>query len=135
MRTPCGMFEFVVLVLLSSQPIQPVAEGIASYYTTRESSSITASGDPLRDEGFTCAMRRGKFGDYYLVVAPSGRAVVCKLNDRGPYVAGRVIDLSHAAIHELHESDGLIPVKVYLLGGHPPGQLGRRGSLHSRVNK
>ena len=74
-------------------------------------------------------------GDYYLVVAPNGRAVVCKLNDRGPYVAGRVIDLSHAAIHELHESDGLIPVKVYLLGGHPPGQLGRRGPLHSRVNK
>jgi rare lipoprotein A len=114
------MFEIMALVLLSQQPFVPVAEGLASYYSVRESLPITASGEPLRDEIFSCAMRRGNFGDYYLVVADNGRSVVCRLNDRGPYVDGRVVDLSRAAIRQLHATKGLIPVKVYRLGEDPP---------------
>lgn len=114
------MFEVMALVLLSQQPLQPVVEGWASYYTTRESSSITASGEPMVDSAFTCAMRKGKFGDYYLVVAENGRSVVCRLNDRGPHVKGRVIDLTRAAMRVLSPHRDLVRVKVYRLGSSPP---------------
>lgn len=114
------MFEIMALVLLSQQPFTPVAEGLASYYTTRENTSITASGERFRDDGFSCAMLDGKFGDYFLVVADNGRSVVCRLNDRGPYIEGRVIDLSKAAMRELHATSGLLNVKVYRLGSEPP---------------
>jgi len=116
------MFEIMALVLLSQQPFVPVAEGMASYYTARESLPITASGEPLRDEIYSCAMRGGTFGDYYLVVADNGRSVVCRLNDRGPFVKGRVIDLTRAAIRQLHATKGLLPVKVYHLGAGPPAR-------------
>lgn len=116
------MFEIMALVLLSQQPFTPVVEGLASFYTARENTPITASGERLRDDRFSCAMLDGKFGDYYLVVADNGRSVVCKLNDRGPYIKGRVIDLSKAAMRELHATSGLLNVKVYRLGSDPPAR-------------
>ncbi len=112
------MFEIVALMLLSQQPMQPFTEGVASYYTIASSSHLTASGEPMRDDLKTCAMLEGEFGEYFLVVAENGRSVVCRLNDRGPYVKGRVIDLSKAAMRDL--GGGLANVKVYRLGMHPP---------------
>lgn len=117
------MFALVALMLLSQQPVQPVVEGVASYYTVRETSGITASGEPFRDRALTCAMRRGKFGKYFLVVADNGKAVVCRLNDRGPHVRNRVIDLSRAAMRKLDSRAGLIRVRVYALGHHIPRGL------------
>jgi rare lipoprotein A len=114
------MFEIVALMLLSQQPVPPVAEGIASYYTVSSSSSLTASGETLRDDEFTCAMLDGEFGDYFLVVADNGRSVVCRLNDRGPYHKGRVIDLSKAAMREIAGNRGLVKVRVFRLGQAPP---------------
>jgi rare lipoprotein A len=114
------MFELIALMLLSQQPMQPVAEGVASYYTVHSSGQRTASGETLRDGEFTCAMLDGHFGEYFLVVADNGRSVVCRLNDRGPFVKGRVIDLSKAAMKELDPKRGLLDVKVYRLGFHPP---------------
>jgi len=114
------MFEVMALVLLTQQPLQPVAEGWASYYTTRENSMITASGELMDDGAFTCAMRKGSFGDYFLVVAENGRSVVCRLNDRGPHVKGRVVDLSRAAMRALSPHRDLVRVKIYRLGSAPP---------------
>lgn len=110
------MIEILTLVLLSLQSLAPVAEGDASYYTVKSSGSQTASGERLRDWAYTCAMPGGTFGDHYLVVAENGRAVVCKLNDRGPHIEGRVVDLSKAAMRALDAKAGLVPVKVYHLG-------------------
>jgi rare lipoprotein A len=110
------MFEVVALMLLSHQPLPPVAVGEASYYTVESSSTITASGERFRDDALTCAMLEGEFGEYFLVVAENGRSVVVRLNDRGPYIDGRVIDLSEAAIRELHPTTGTLDVRVYPLG-------------------
>lgn len=110
------MFEVLALMLLSHQPLQPVVQGEASYYTVASSSMHTASGEVLNDKDFTCAMPDGKFGDYYLVVADNGNSVICRLNDRGPYVGNRVIDLSKAAMRELCPSSGTVNVSVYGLG-------------------
>lgn len=114
------LLEIMAFVLLSHQPLQPATEGVASFYTASSSSTMTASGERFEDDAFTCAMRQGEFGDYYLVVAENGRSVVCRLNDRGPYVKGRVIDLSKAAMRALHPRAGLVRVKVYHLGADPP---------------
>jgi rare lipoprotein A len=110
------MLHLVALLLVSQQPFHHVAQGVASYYTVQSSSRVTASGDLLNDKLYTCAMRDGEFGSYYLVVANNGSAVVCRLNDRGPSIKGRVIDLSEAAMRRLHASEDLIHVKVYEIG-------------------
>ncbi len=114
------MFPMLAILLLSTQPIQPCIEGIASYYTTAKTGFLTASGERLKDHEFTCAMPFGTFGDYYLVVnEKNGKAIICKLNDRGPFVKGRVIDLSLSAMKALEPRKGLIRVKVYHLGKGP----------------
>lgn len=117
------MFELVVLALISSQPLVPVVEGTASYYTIAETSTITASGETFRNDAYTCAMNQGEFGKYFLVVAENGSSVVVRLNDRGPFVKGRVIDLSRAAMRKLHPTAGTVKVKVYPLGDHMPEHL------------
>lgn len=113
-------------MLLSQQPIVPVTEGVASYYTVESSGTETASGETFRDDAYTCAMLEGEFGTYYLVVAESGKSVVVRLTDRGPYVKGRVIDLTKTAIRELDPKNGLINVKVYQLGPVPPSRTRKK---------
>ncbi|HQN00005.1 MAG TPA: septal ring lytic transglycosylase RlpA family protein [Candidatus Hydrogenedentes bacterium] len=120
------MLEIIAFVLLSHQPMAPVTEGVASYYTVESAGTRTASGERLNDGDFTCAMLQGAFGEYVLVVAENGRSVVCRLNDRGPFTRGRVIDLSRAAMRELHPTAGLLTVKVFRLGTNPPPELLRK---------
>lgn len=115
-----NMLEIMAFVLLSHQPLMPATEGVASYYTARSSSEITASGEAMCDQSYSFAMLDGEFGDYYLIVAENGNSVVCRLNDRGPYIKGRVVDLSKAAMRALHPTAGLLEVKVYRLGADPP---------------
>lgn len=119
------MFEIIALMLLSQQPLQPFVVGEASYYTVESSSRMTASGETMKDDAYTCAMLDGEFGEYYLVVAQNGNSVVCRLNDRGPYVGDRVIDLSEAAMRrlDLDLSNGVLNVTVYRLGNDPPPEL------------
>ena len=107
------MFQLLVLMLAWHQPLELAAEGIASYYTVESSGKITASGEPLRNDAFTCAMKGLPLGSYCLVVAENGNSVVCRVNDRGPHVKGRVIDLTEAAMRRLHATSGTLRVKVY----------------------
>lgn len=109
------MVAFVAVMLFSQQPVAPVMEGVASYYTVASSSRTTASGETMRDDAYTCAMREGEFGTYYRITAENGESVICRLNDRGPYVKGRVIDLSEAAIRDLHPTAGLLKVTVEMV--------------------
>jgi len=119
------MIELIALVLFSQQPIPAMIEGKASYYSVDSSSNRTASGELFRDDEFTCAMNTGEFGDRVLVVSDSGRSVVCRINDRGPFVKHRVIDLSRAAMNKLDPGlrRGVVNVRVYPLGpgtANPP---------------
>jgi len=109
------MLGLVAVLLVSQLPLEHVADGVASYYTVASSGAQTASGDALDDRRFTCAMRKGDLGSYVLVVAENGNSVVCRVNDRGPFIKGRVVDLSKAAMRTLHDSAGLLQVNVYKL--------------------
>ena len=69
--------------------------GIASFYGN-ESGSKTASGQRFNQNAMTCAHRSLPFGTR-LRVTHGDRSVVVTVNDRGPFVRGRVLDLSTAA--------------------------------------
>jgi rare lipoprotein A len=75
--------------------------GIASVYS-HESGSGTASGQKLNHEAFTAAHRTLPFGTKVKVTNKSnGHSVVVTINDRGPFVRGRVIDVTPAAARVL----------------------------------
>lgn len=90
-------------------------EGIASYYSNEESGIETASGEVFDDMQNTCAMLEGDFNSHCIILG-NGRITICRLNDRGPYINGRIIDLSKSAMQDLKGiKKGIIPVKVYRL--------------------
>ncbi len=76
--------------------------GLASWYGPGFSGHRTASGERFNTGAFTAAHRSLPFGSRVLVTSRrTGRSVVVRINDRGPFVGGRVIDLSPAASHAL----------------------------------
>jgi rare lipoprotein A len=82
--------------------------GIASVYSDRR----TASGEAMNPGALTAAHRTLPFGTEVTVInRDNGRSVVVRINDRGPFVRGRVIDLSPAAARALGV-DGLAPVSL-----------------------
>jgi rare lipoprotein A len=73
--------------------------GSASWYAL---TSKTASGERMNPEKLTAAHRTLPFGTKLKVTnQKNGRAVVVRINDRGPFIKGRVIDLSKAAAREI----------------------------------
>jgi rare lipoprotein A len=80
--------------------------GIASVYCDRH----TASGERMNCAAMTAAHRTLPFGTRVTVTA-GGRSVVVRINDRGPFIRGRVIDLSPAAARALR-IDGLANVTL-----------------------
>ena len=73
--------------------------GMASYYGN-ESGSKTASGQRFNQNALTAAHRSLPFGTK-LRVTHGGRSVVVTINDRGPFIKGRVLDLSTAAARQV----------------------------------
>ena len=109
----------IVLLLMMGTSIVPVTSksvlaesGIASIYSTNEGSTQTASGVKLDDNALTAAHRTLPFGSKVRVTnAKNGQTVVVTITDRGPFVPGRVIDLTPAGAQALGFS-GLAPVTV-----------------------
>ena len=77
-------------------------EGVASYYADSLDGNSTASGEPYDKDAMTAAHRTLPFGTVVRVVnLDNDRQVVVTINDRGPHVKNRIIDLSGAAAAEL----------------------------------
>jgi rare lipoprotein A len=93
--------------------------GIASIYST-DSGSQTASGQRLNPKALTAAHRTLPFGTKVRVTnRKNGRSVVVTINDRGPFIRGRVIDLTPAGARELGFS-GLTQVALAIEEPAPP---------------
>ena len=87
------------------------SSGIASVYD-QSSGASTASGEPLREDAMTAAHRTLPFGTMIRVTnRRNGQVALVRVNDRGPFVRGRVIDLSPAAGRALGLS-GLVEVSL-----------------------
>ena len=92
------------LLTLGFTPLhaQHSQKGKASFYAKSFSGRKTASGERLHPDSLTCAHRTYPFGTLLQVYNPAnGRTVVVRVTDRGPYVRGRIIDLSWRAAKEL----------------------------------
>ena len=77
----------------------------------------TANGERANPRGMTAAHKSLPFGTMVTVVNKSnGRQVTVRINDRGPFIPGRIIDLTPAAASELGFS-GLAPVQISVNGG------------------
>jgi rare lipoprotein A len=87
--------------------------GVASFYD-KDYQGWTASGSRYDSAKLTCAHRSLPFGTRLSVSDPrTHRAVTVVVNDRGPFVKGRVLDLSYAAAQALHMTGrGLMNVKA-----------------------
>lgn len=81
--------------LTFSTPIHAATCGLASYYGS-ESGSITANGERFKPMGLTAASKTLKFNTK-IRVTYKGKSVIVRINDRGPYVKGRFLDLSKGA--------------------------------------
>jgi rare lipoprotein A len=103
-----SMKKIIVAVVAAFVGLSAVAEagvvGMASYY---KSGRLTANGERFNPHGFTAAHRKLKFGTKVRVTnMRNGKSVVVRINDRGPFIRGRVIDLSLGAakVIGLHKS-------------------------------
>ena len=93
-----------LLLTIGFTPLQAQLpqKGKASYYSKKFHGRKTASGERLHPDSLTCAHRTYPFGTKLKVYNPAnGRSVVVRVTDRGPYVRGRIIDLSWRADKEL----------------------------------
>ena len=86
--------------------------GVASVYTTKHGLK-TASGRRLNDGALTAAHRTLPFGSKVRVTNKrNGRSVVVTITDRGPFIRGRVIDLTMAGANAIGMGYGLAPVTL-----------------------
>lgn len=91
--------------------------GEASYYGDRHHGKKTASGERFNQRALTAAHRTLPFGTQVRVTNLNNeRSVVVRINDRGPFVRGRIIDVSRAAAERLDMlRSGVAPVRIEAL--------------------
>ncbi|WP_435389392.1 septal ring lytic transglycosylase RlpA family protein [Halomonas ramblicola] len=114
----CLMAGFLTLGTVASVQAHDTSaetqEGMASFYSDKFQGRTTASGQPFDQNRLTAAHRHLPLGTTVLVTRPdTGQEVEVVINDRGPFVKGRIIDLSKRAARHLgmlHR--GVAPVMV-----------------------
>ena len=122
------LFVFVFIIVALGVPYNVSAqtagepfreEGIASWYGSEFDGRLTASGEIFDSSLLTAAHPTLPFGSMVLVTNRiNNRQVVVRVNDRGPFVPARIIDLSMAAAQVLRMLDpGVVPVNIEVL--HP----------------
>ncbi|XBS70921.1 endolytic peptidoglycan transglycosylase RlpA [Acerihabitans sp. KWT182] len=109
--------------------------GLASSYGAERSGNTTAIGEPFDSQALTAAHPTLPLPSYVRVTNLSnGRQLVVRVNDRGPYTPGRIIDLSEAAAERLNISNQTT-VKVDFIQVAPDGTLSGPGTIGTVVAK
>lgn len=101
----------------ASSSVRTIQQGWASWYGPRFHGRLTANGERFNKFHLTAAHRTLPFNTRVRVTnLQNGRSIVVRINDRGPYIRGRIIDLSYAAARQLGmHRKGVIQVKVEIL--------------------
>jgi rare lipoprotein A len=88
--------------------------GEASYYSMKFQDRKTASGEKFNNYAMTAAHKTLPFGTKVIVTnTNNGKTVTVKINDRGPFVKGRIIDLTRAAFSKIESVDkGIVKVRI-----------------------
>ncbi|WP_092070228.1 septal ring lytic transglycosylase RlpA family protein [Prevotella sp. tf2-5] len=108
---------FLFLLINMGENAFAQQRGKATFYTRKWDGRKTASGERLYNDSLVCAHKSHKFGTLLKVVNPAnGKEVIVKVIDRGPYMKGRIIDLSIRAARELgilSQGVAIVEVSVY----------------------
>ncbi|MCR5712731.1 MAG: septal ring lytic transglycosylase RlpA family protein [Prevotella sp.] len=108
---------FLFLLISMGENAFAQQRGKATFYTRKWDGRKTASGERLYNDSLVCAHKSHKFGTLLKVVNPAnGKEVIVKVIDRGPYMKGRIIDLSIRAARELgilSQGVAMVEVSVY----------------------
>lgn len=98
----------------STEQGEAIGSGKASFYAQQHHGKLTASGERFDQHSLTAAHRTLPFGTRVRVInTRNGKSVVVRINDRGPFVRGRVIDLSKAAFQSIASTrSGVIRVRL-----------------------
>lgn len=116
-----------------------VQTGLASWYGPNFHGKTTSSSEVYNMHDMTAAHRTLPFGTHVMVTnLNNGKSVKVKINDRGPFVEGRIIDLSYAAAQVLNAvGPGVIPVAIEVLADESPPKSSLRYAVQvgSFVNK
>lgn len=117
-------------ISVESKQLIAQSVGKASYYGNEpgEGGPLTANGERYNSGGLTAAHRTLPFGTKVRVTSPNtGRSVVVRINDRGPFIPGRIIDLSIGAAQAIGlTKSGVGTVRMDVLGGGESRRQGRR---------
>ena len=94
-----------------------VETGKASFYGGRWIGRLTANGEHYRAEDCTAAHKKLPFNSMVRVTnLKNGKSVIVRINNRGPYAKGRILDLSVVAARKIEMvGDGIVPVKAEVL--------------------
>ncbi|HUX13177.1 MAG TPA: septal ring lytic transglycosylase RlpA family protein [Spirochaetia bacterium] len=116
-RLRLALLAAAIFVLSAAFAAATETEGYASWYGPHFQGKLTASGEIFDTNRFTAAHKSLPFGSIVKVTnLENNRSVVVRINDRGPYVAGRIIDLTHAAAGALGMlGDGVAKVRLDVL--------------------
>ena len=114
------MMLLTLPLLAQDPPLQPgsvIETGIASWYTSDKSEAITANGERFDENSLSAAHKSLKFGTVVRVTNKrNNRSVDVRINDRGPYIDGRIIDLTPSAASQIDMLEsGIAPVELTLL--------------------
>ncbi|WP_375418377.1 septal ring lytic transglycosylase RlpA family protein [uncultured Hymenobacter sp.] len=133
MRRPAGALSLLALLLLAASCGGSrnafTQSGKGSYYADKFAGRATASGPPYRPGKMTAAHNTLPFGTRIRVTnVRNGRSVKVTVNDRGPHVPGRIVDVSRKAARKLDLVDaGVVPVQLRVLRAAPAAKAeGRR---------
>lgn len=103
-------------VVYDAKPVS-VLQGRASYYYGRWIGRLTANGEIYRANDVTAAHKSLPFHTMVRVTnLKNGKSVIVRINNRGPYVKGRILDLSLAAARQIDMTQaGVVPVRAEVL--------------------
>ncbi|QSE98380.1 septal ring lytic transglycosylase RlpA family protein [Fulvivirga lutea] len=109
-----SLSTLLLLLICVSSTFCQIQEGKASYYADKFEGRPTASGEKYKHSKLTAAHKTLPFGTIVKVTnVKNNKTVEVRINDRGPFVEGRVIDLSKSAAEKLNFiNDGLADVKI-----------------------
>ncbi|MEM6299274.1 MAG: septal ring lytic transglycosylase RlpA family protein [Bacteroidota bacterium] len=124
--TGCGIFDFPTVTQpkddTSDEPkdkevVVSTENGKASYYADKFHGRTTASGEKYDKNKMTAAHKKLPFGTRVRVTnKTNGKTIIVRINDRGPFVKGRIIDLSRAAATKVDMiRAGVVDVKMEVL--------------------
>ena len=105
---------FVAFTIMGFISLHAQQRGKASFYSRQATGARTSSGERLHHNDFTCAHRTHPFGTKLRVKnLNNGKEVVVRVNDRGPFGRGRIVDLSWGAAKALGMlSQGVVDVEI-----------------------